>query len=257
MNSLFRMLVLFPISIGVVFSKLILSTTRSGFIYLNTVVLLFLHFAIVPAIIQQENNAPVVKINAPKNNAVVEAGATVNYEIDVADKEDGNSKYDELNNKEILLEVKLVKDRSNPAMVAAASRALTIMRTSNCFNCHNFNSKSIGPSFYEISKRYPVTAANTDSLVKRIRMGSSEAWGKEKMPAHPELTREEIKATASWILKHAADPGIDYYIGATGTFRIKKTGMYRLTATYLDHGQKNAPGKQRLQGHDVIYINNK
>jgi len=225
------------------------------FIYLSTILLLSLCIAVAAGTVQQENNAPMVKINSPKNNMVIATGAAVNYEINVADKEDGNSKYDEINNKEVLLEVKLVKDKLTPVnIVQPDPPALTIMRTSNCFNCHNFNSKSIGPSFYDISKRYPVTAASTDSLVKRIRMGSSEIWGKEKMPAHPELTREEIKATVNWILKHAADPGTDYYIGAAGIFRFKKAGVYRLTASYLDHGQKNAPGRQRLMGHDVIYL---
>jgi len=232
---------------------------RRRFIYLNTTVLLSLCFAVARGVIQQENHPPLVKINSPKNNAVIAIGASVSYEIDVDDKEDGNSKYDEINNKEILLEVKLVKDRPNPAdkIVTPDLPALTIMRTSNCFNCHNFNGKSIGPSFYDISKRYPLNITNTDTLVKRIRMGSSEIWGKEKMPAHPELTTQAIKTTVNWILKHAADPGTNYYIGATGIMRVNKGGLYRLTASYLDHGEKGAPGRQRLKGQDIIYINSK
>jgi len=259
----FRMFIPIATGIGFNFNRLISPIRRWRFIYLNVIVLLCLYLAITPASVQQENHPPVVKIISPRDNSIVDGSIAINYEINVADKEDGDSRYDEINNKEVLLEVKAVKDKSSLRNKIARPDppALTVMRTSNCFNCHNFNGKSIGPSFYEISKRYPVTAANTDTLMKRIRMGSSEVWGKEKMPAHPELTREQIKATVNWILKRAAEPGINYYIGATGTFRIKKAGKspqtYILTASYLDHGPKSAPGKQRLKGQDIVYIYSK
>jgi cytochrome c len=132
------------------------------------------------------------------------------------------------------------------------------MRTSNCFNCHNFNSKSIGPSFYEINKRYQSTPAKTDSLVKHIYEGSSDIWGKEKMPSHPELTKEEIKNAVQWIIKQAARPDISYYMGLKGSFQLpppaKQKGVYVLTASYIDHGLKSEPGKQRFRGQDAVFI---
>jgi len=214
---------------------------------------------------QQENHPPVVKIISPKNNGPFEFNGLINYEISVTDKEDGDSKYDEINAKEVLLEVRYFADKSRIAPILNKgiqpdAQGMGIMRTSNCFNCHNFNGKSIGPSFYEISKRYPATKANTDTLIKHIREGSTNTWGKEKMPTHAELTNDEIRSTVQWILKHAADPGVDYYIGTEGAFRIKpptgtvsKSG-YLLTASYVDNGLKNAPGKQRLKGEDRVVI---
>jgi cytochrome c len=212
---------------------------------------------------QQENHPPVVKIITPKNNSPFDFDAQINYEISIADKEDGDSKYDEINAREVLLEVRHVAKPSARINknVQPDPPGIAVMRTSNCFNCHNFNSKSIGPSFYEINKKYPATKSNTDSLVKHIREGSSGTWGKEKMPTHTELTNEEIKSTVQWVLKHAADPDVDYYIGLTGSFRIAKPvsskpgGVYILTASYVDHGLKNAPGKPRLKGEDVVVLN--
>ena len=121
-------------------------------------------------------------------------------------------------------------------------------------------SNELVDSFYEINKRYSATKSNIDSLVKHIRDGSSGTWGKEKMPTHKELSDEEIKSTVLWTLKHAADPDVNYYIGLTGSFRIAKPAasksnrVYILTASYVDHGLKNAPGKQRLKGEDVVVI---
>jgi cytochrome c len=213
---------------------------------------------------QQENHPPTVKIIAPKNNSVFDWDAPVSYQIGVSDKEDGDSRFDEINTKEVLLEVRHISNKAKlPSdlnkTVQPDPPGLAIMRTSNCFNCHNFNSKSIGPSFYEINKRYPTTKPNIDTLVKRIRQGSSGIWGKEKMPTHPELTAEETKVTVQWILKHAADADVNYYIGIAGVFRIKapvaanQKGVYVLTASYVDHGLKNVPGK-RLKGEDVVVI---
>src|SRR3954454_25093931 len=107
----------------------------------------------------QQNNAPVVKIVNPKNRAVVNATSPVNYSITVSDKEDGDSKYDEINVKEVLLEVKYISDTSTLAAMLQAPvqndvAGLAAIRASNCFNCHNFNSKLSGPSFDDIGKKY-------------------------------------------------------------------------------------------------------
>jgi cytochrome c len=213
---------------------------------------------------QQENQPPVVKIISPQNNELFDWDSPLNYEITVADKDDGNSKYDELNAKEVLLEVRYAANK--PKMqsmlnkgVQNDARGLALMRSSNCFNCHNFNSKAQGPSFNDISEKYPVKTANIDSLVKHIRKGSTGLWGKERMPTHPELTTGETKSIVQWILKTAKNPDVNYYIGLTGSFRIKskttsvKKGAYILTASYTDHGLKSTPAK-RLKGQDIVVI---
>lgn len=213
---------------------------------------------------QPENTPPIVKIINPKNNSVFDSNTIINYEISVADKEDGNSKYDEINAKEVLLEVKHVTKLQAPNnSVQPDAPGIAIMRMSNCFNCHNFNSKGIGPSFFDISKKYPATKSNTDSLLKHVRYGSTGTWGHEKMPTHTEITVEEIKTAVQWILKKATDPEVDYYIGLSGSLRIKppvntkSKGLYVLTASYLDHGLKTTPGKQRLKGEDVVIVQGK
>jgi cytochrome c len=163
--------------------------------------------------------------------------------------------------KEVLLQVSYLKDKTKIASVLKNSVAdnppgLAVITRSNCFNCHNFNSKSIGPSFFEICKHYPPTKANTDSLVSRIKKGSSGLWpGKEKMPAHPELTDEEIRSTVQWVFKNAANANIAYYNGTPGIIRIPqdKPGTYIITASYTDHGAKSTAEK-RLKGYDRVVI---
>lgn len=232
-------------------------------IFITLVLFTVVNFAKPPKNkIQQQNHPPVVKIISPKKESSFAANTQVSYAITVSDKEDGESKYDEINTKEVLLEVKYVKDSAQAAAEGnkvADAPGLAFIRLSNCFNCHSFNSKLIGPSLYDISKKYPATPANVALLVKRVREGATGVWGKISMPTHPELSKEQIQNMVSWILQNAANPGISYYIGTEGNFRIKPPvetttkGSYVLTASYIDHGYKEDTTKH-LKGLDVIVI---
>jgi cytochrome c len=214
---------------------------------------------------QPQNQPPVVKIIKPAGNAAVSGNAPVAYEITVADKEDGNSKYDEINAKEVVLKVRYVGDKSDIAALLKNrppdAPGLAAIEASNCFNCHNFNTKAMGPSFFEIAKKYPATASNVDTLAKRVTRGSSGAWGNDKMPGHPELSTAESKLIIEWILKHGHDTGTTYITGLQGQFLplqlmpfSKTGGGFILTACYTDHGLKNVPGSARLKGADAIAV---
>lgn len=210
----------------------------------------------------QQNQAPVVKLIKPQANTEISIGAPLSYEISVADKEDGNSKYDEINAKEVLLELRYFKDKKKAqAFVAKGMQAddagLAVIRTANCFSCHNFNSKAMGPSFDEVQKKYPSTKINIDTLAKRISAGSTGIWGKEKMPSHPELTPAQVKSVVEWILKNSNKADVNYFIGLNGVVQanyLKLPGTYVLTASYLDHGLKTGPDKQRLKGQDRVVV---
>src|ERR1700759_5039547 len=81
----------------------------------------------------QENQAPVVKIINPQNNSSFDWDAPVNYKITVSDKEDGESKFDEINIKEVLLEVRRVKNTKAQAGKTASNdqQGLNVIMTSN------------------------------------------------------------------------------------------------------------------------------
>src|SRR5690348_7798976 len=134
-------------------------------IILTLIFLVFLfcvvkNFAAQHKIVRQQNHAPVVKIISPTNNSSYNANAQVHYKISVSDKEDGESKYDEIEPKQVLLEVKYFNDTSKIDTANANSNdapGLAAMKTSNCFNCHGFDNKVIGPSFSDINKKYKPT----------------------------------------------------------------------------------------------------
>ena len=212
---------------------------------------------------QQKNEAPVVKIITPKNNSSFDDKSLVNYSITVSDRDDGESKFDEINVKEILLEVKSINDESKLAVELNKAdqedpRGLEVIRTSNCFNCHGFDTKVIGPSFNDIGKRYKPTSANMALLQKRISEGSKGVWGKVPMPTHPELTTQQTSEMVKWIMQITSDPTVHYYIGSEGPLHLNnpnnsKTAACILTASYTDHGLKE-DSTHRLKGQDIIMI---
>jgi len=210
-----------------------------------------------------QNHAPVIKIIAPKNNSQFDWNTQLSYSITVSDKEDGESKYEEINSKEVLLQVKYIGDESKIKQALSKgvqndAPGLAYMRTSNCFNCHAFNAKAIGPSFYDIAKKYPATPGNIALIVKHIREGSSGVWDKTPMPSHPELTKQQTEQMVKWLTQNATDLNNTYYMGIEGSFRIQSSSplhqaVYMLTASYTDHGT-NEDSTHRLKGQDVVII---
>lgn len=235
------------------------------------------------SLITQANHPPVVKIISPAPNTV--ATSPIRYEITVTDKEDGDSRYDEINPKEVILETRAgstppagsTPDHGSTPKTGSAPNAgstpqpnssqndplespgLAAMARSNCFNCHQFTGKGIGPSLFEIAKR----PASTDTLARRIKDGSAGIWGKEKMPSHPELAGDDIRQMVVWIQKYAATPGVTYQAGLTGVLQFPgtvspnataqgptapKPGSYTLTAAYTDHGAKTDPNQGTKAG---------
>ena len=91
------------------------------------------------------------------------------------------------------------------------------MIVSNCFNCHAVKTKLAGPSFQEISIRYPMSNTNLTSLINHIKNGSTGIWGTEVMPTHPELTDQNLRRMVQWISAYSNDPGLNYFIGLKGT----------------------------------------
>lgn len=190
----------------------------------------------------QQNSLPVVKIVSPANQSSVNRNAAVPYNIRVTDKEDGDTKFDEINVKEVLLQVTYLTDTSNLSSLIRKSEAadepgLLGMRTSNCFNCHNFSGKAIGPGFDEIRKKYTPTPQHISDIAKRIVAGSTGVWGKESMPTHPDISQQQAKEMVEWILKKQNQT--EYFAGTKGIIRTgndEKINYLLLTASYVDHG---------------------
>lgn len=211
---------------------------------------------------QDTNHRPIVKIISPKNNSSYTWNSRVPYEISVSDKEDGESKYQEISPKEIFLEIKYVEDTSEAIAQRKGNNqidaaGLAAIKTSNCMNCHAFKSKLIGPSFEQICKKYLHLQKNEDTLSNHILNGSTGRWGTVQMPSNKDLNKNQAKEIIEWIFKNSSDPKVNYIAGNEGSFNLtppSNSSKYALLiASYTDHGTKEHPD-QKLMGSDIIII---
>lgn len=185
----------------------------------------------------QTNNPPVVTIINPKPGDKINGETAVRYTIHVSDKEDGDTRFDEIPVNEILLEITAVNDTSATTATKTNLSGLHGMMKSNCMNCHAFDAKLIGPSFKEIANRYDKSSIH--QLVSHVRDGSTGIWGDIPMPTHHELSDDQTKAMVEWILSRKHDSTTNYFLGTEGSFRLTPSAnasYLRLTASYLDKG---------------------
>jgi len=220
-------------------------------------------FSLIPLI--QENSVPVVRIMSPVNKSTIRWNADVPYTIQVSDKEDGNSEYDEINGNEVLMQVIYLPDSlkaanyRNGKLAEDEPRAITLMKTSTCFSCHTSRSKLIGPSFDRIANKYTYSEEVVATLTQKIIQGSAGVWGDVKMPSNTDLKSQEIKEVVSWIVKYNKDPNVFYQVGLKGTIKMKEKnekdtvkGVYVLTASYIDHGLAGKPSLNKRGQHAII-----
>ena len=202
---------------------------------------------------QLENTPPEVVIVKPSQNDRFSWNTIIQYNIRITDKEDGSSEYDEINAKEVLLEVCYLPDAASAKIYTDKKRndkensGLTMIRRSDCFTCHASKSKLIGPSFELIAKKYKMTNSLVERLTKNIVNGSTGTWGIAAMPAHKVIKADDVRQMAKWILTSGATPNVTFYPGMEGAFKTDKKPVNRsakmvmvLTASYTDHGDKES-----------------
>lgn len=213
-----------------------------------------------------ENSPPKIVITSPLNDDRFSWNATIRYSIKITDNEDGSSEYDEINAKEVLLEVCYLKDASNAknylarkANMVKEIKGLTLLRNSDCFTCHASKNKLIGPSFELLAKRYPFNKYSLDHLTKNVVSGTKGTWGTVAMPAHSGNKTEEVREMISWILTNNSNPNISFYPGIEGAFRtkektLKETGkeVLVITASYTDHGEKGSTENKKYGQHSIL-----
>lgn len=212
------------------------------------------------------NSRPEVTIIAPQKNKPLKWNSTVNYSIVVNDREDGKTEFNEIQSREVLLKIAFIPDSLAKAKyIRGTSNAetepagLSLIRKSDCFNCHGWKDKLMGPSFEMIAARYPNNHASVKLLARKIISGSKGVWGTNQMPAHAEMKESEAKQLVHWLLTENTSPGIIYQTGTEGVFRTRaqptKNGgraVYILTASYRDQGLKNSGDSKKIGASTIL-----
>ena len=81
-----------------------------------------------------------------------------------------------------------------------AQKGEVLISYSDCYTCHTIDHRSVGPSFKDIAKRYPVNKAYIEMLAKKVIIGGNRSWGYPVMDPHPALSLEDAKMMVTYIL---------------------------------------------------------
>jgi len=89
--------------------------------------------------------------------------------------------------------------KGSPATAAAPTAEALAMRL-GCLGCHHSSVKIVGPSYKEIAAKYRNDTQGTQKVSEQIHKGGSGKWGYVIMPPFPQVSPEETKVLAEWIL---------------------------------------------------------
>ncbi|MEO6686677.1 MAG: PQQ-dependent sugar dehydrogenase [Dyadobacter sp.] len=156
------------------------------------------------------NEPPQVSINLPGNKTFFFADKPIAYAVNVNDKEDGSLTDGKIKPSQVAVSIDYTSEGFDYAEVTQSQRSVDastqfavaqiLMSKSDCKVCHQPNTKSVGPSFADVSNKYKGQSGALEKLVKKVREGGSGVWGEVAMAAHPALPVADAEVIVKYIL---------------------------------------------------------
>lgn len=85
-------------------------------------------------------------------------------------------------------------------LVGVAQADADLAKNSGCLNCHNVDTKLVGPSLKDIGAKYAGQDGAAEMLAEKILKGSNGVWGPIPMPPNANVSPENAKVLADFIL---------------------------------------------------------
>lgn len=88
-----------------------------------------------------------------------------------------------------------------PGTPAAAVDVQAVLKANACLGCHAVAQKIVGPAYHDVAARYKSDPQAQARLEASIKAGGSGKWGPVVMPPFANLSPQELKALAAFVLK--------------------------------------------------------
>lgn len=85
----------------------------------------------------------------------------------------------------------------------AQTTGQSLAASRQCLACHQVDAKRVGPPLRSVAERYAGQPAAQEYLAARIRGGSRGIWGAVPMPAQSQVSEEDARLLAQWVLSLA------------------------------------------------------
>ncbi|MFN4147211.1 MAG: PQQ-dependent sugar dehydrogenase [Runella sp.] len=190
------------------------------------------------------NEPPKVEVAVAGNKSFYWDDKPISYEVKVSDKEDGSLANQKISPDEVLMTIDYLEGFDKTMLAQGHQTNLgfatgkRLMDLSDCKACHGIDTKSIGPSYRDVAKKYQKDRNAVNHLAQKIIKGGGGVWGEQAMSAHPQIKEDEAKDMVRYILSLANEKGPDKkpLKGEYVTKSKAKEGSYILTASYTDKG---------------------
>lgn len=83
---------------------------------------------------------------------------------------------------------------------APAFASADLAKAKNCLACHAVDKKLVGPAYNEVAKKYAGQGDAVAKLSESIQKGSTGKFGAVPMPPNPQVSADEAKQLAQWVL---------------------------------------------------------
>ena len=182
-------------------------------------------------------------------------GQKISYDVSVSDP-DGTA----IDPNHIFVSVDYLEGMDKVAMsmghqqVSAAVTGKALTQAMDCKTCHKEAEASIGPNYKDVAAKYKERRDALKYIQGKIKTGGNGVWGEVTMPAHPNITTDESRQIALYILSLNGDEKKEKSLPAKGTITAESSApgnMLVITASYTDAG---AEGTIPLTGSRTIAI---
>lgn len=215
------------------------------------------------------NESPAVAFDIKKGNKTFYfPNKAIDYEVKVADKEDGDLKNGKIKPDQVAVSIdylaigydKIEASQNHRGVDASAFASMgeRMMNKSDCKSCHMIDKKSVGPSYQDVAKKYKGDGKALDYLSKKVIAGGGGVWGDHMMAAHPQISQAEANIIVEYIL-NINEPKTATSLPTNGSYMTKipegkkENGSYILRAAYKDKGTKVM---KSLASEDLIVLRN-
>ena len=86
------------------------------------------------------------------------------------------------------------------ASTAPAFANADLAQKKSCLACHATDKKLVGPSYKDVAAKYAGQKDAVAMLATKIQKGGVGVWGQVPMPANPQVSADEAKTLAAWVL---------------------------------------------------------
>ncbi|MGC3943044.1 MAG: PQQ-dependent sugar dehydrogenase [Chryseolinea sp.] len=216
------------------------------------------------------NEPPVAQIDITKGNkSFFFPGKSIDYQIDVSDKEDGTLKAGTIKTNEVAVNfdyapegfdlIEIAQNHRSTDEWTTFSKGQNLIARSDCKSCHMLDKKSVGPAYIDVAKRYDGNAKEQERIAKKIITGGAGVWGDHAMSAHPQISDADATLMVKYIISLAGSKSGAKSIATKGTFKEdvpagdNGRGGYLLRVAYKDKGSS---GVGALTTEKIIALRN-